>query len=93
MSLYRGFASTPQLVAQVTANIASVPAATAPIIDFTVPGAQPGMFFLVAAPSLETGLALGDAFCSTAGTVRVRVINPTIAAVDAASQVYYFIGL
>ena len=90
---YRGFSSVPQIAVKVTKDVANILAATAPQISFTVPGSQPGMFFLVAAPDLETGLAIGDAHCAVAGTVIVRLINPTVGAIDAASQDFYFLGL
>jgi hypothetical protein len=90
---YRGFSSTPQLVAKVTTDVANITAASVSIVSFTVPGSTPGQFFVVAAPDLDTGLAIGDAFCDTAGTVKVRIINPTIGDVNPVSQDFYFLGL
>ncbi len=91
---YRGFGSAPQLVAKVTADVGNIPTVTSTAVDFTVPGSQPGMFFVIAAPDLTAGLAIsGGAFCGTAGTVTVRFVNPTGLDINPASQAFYFIGL
>ena len=93
MAVYQGFASVPQINVKVTQDPASVTAATVSAESFTVPGSQPGMWFLVSAPALEANLALGGAECTTAGTVVVRIANPTAGNIDPASQDFYFLGL
>lgn len=90
---YQGFSGGPQLIATVTANPASVSAASVSAASLTVPGAKPDMHFIVTAPSLEANLAIGGAFCTTAGTVVVRIINPTASPIDPASQTFYILGL
>jgi len=93
MPVYSGFSSVPQINVAVTANLAEIPTATATKVAFTVPGATPGMFFVIAAPSLEDGLSIGSAYCAVAGTVQVLVVNPTVGPINPASQVFYFLGL
>ena len=90
---YKGFSATPQLVAKVTVVPGSITNVTATKVSATVPGATPGQFFIVAAPDLEANLAIADAYCSTAGTVVVRVVNPTASPIVGASQTWYFLGL
>jgi hypothetical protein len=93
MPSYQGFASTAQINVAVTVDPDSVTAATVGAQSVTVPGAQPGMWFVVSAPSLEANLAIGGAECTTAGTVVVRIVNPTAGNINPASQVFYILGL
>ena len=92
--VYQGFSSVPQIVVgPITIDPDSVSGSSVGAQSLTVPGAQPGMHFIVTAPSLETTLAIGGAYCTTAGTVVVRIVNPTASPVDPASQSFYVIGL
>lgn len=88
-----GFSVTPQLVTKVTVDPASVGAASVSAQSLTVVGATPDMHYIVTAPSLEANLAIGGSYCTTAGTVVVRIINPTAAPIDPASQTFYILGL
>lgn len=90
---YNGFSSVAQLIAEVTQNPAEVAATAVAAESFTVPGARPGMHFVVSAPSLEANLAIGGAECTTDDTVVVRIVNPTALPINPASQTFYFIGL
>ena len=91
---FRGFGSSPQLISgPVTGDPASVSAASVGTVSLTVPGALPDMHFIVTAPSLSANLAIGGSYCTTAGTVVVRLVNPTASPVDDASQSFYVIGL
>jgi len=88
-----GFSGVPQLVAKVTSNPGSISAASVLAHSLTVNGATPDMAYIVTAPSLEANVAIGGAFCTTKGTVVVRLINPTAAPIDPASQTFYVLGL
>jgi hypothetical protein len=90
---YKGFSSAPQLVWKGSVTPGSITNVTATKVSVTVPGSVPGMFFIVAAPDLENNLAIADAYCSAAGTVVVRVVNPTAAPIVGAAQIWYVIGL
>lgn len=91
---YKGFSSVPQIVVgPITADPASIPAASVALLSLTVPGSTPDMHFIVTAPSLVATVAIGGAYCTTAGTVVVRLINPTAAAIDPVSQSFYVLGL
>lgn len=90
---YSGFSSVPQIVAKVTSNPASISAASVLAHSLTVAEARPGMHFIVTAPDLEANVAVGGAYCSTKGTVVVRLVNPTAAPIDPASQTFYVLGL
>lgn len=90
---FTGFSASPQLVAKVTVDPASVGAASVSAQSLTVAGATPDMHFIVTAPSLDTNLAIGGSYCTTAGTVVVRIVNPTAAPIDPVSQTFYILGL
>jgi len=91
---FRGFGSSPQLISgPITGDPGSVAAAAVGTVDLTVPGSTPDMHFIVTAPTLNVGLAIGGSYCTTAGTVVVRLINPTASPIDDASQSFYVIGL
>lgn len=90
---YKGFSAAPQLVAKITLTPGSISLSNVTKVSVTVPGAVPGMFFVCAAPDLDDGLAICGAYCSTAGTVVVRVVNPTGGTIVSPSQVWYIIGL
>lgn len=74
----------------VTSNPASIPSATSLEHTLTIPGAKVGDFPLVIAPSLEANLTLGAAYVSAVNTVKIRICNPTVAAIDPASQAFYY---
>jgi hypothetical protein len=86
-------ASTRPIVIEVTADPGSIAANTTGTVSLTVPGSVPGMMFNVQAPSLATGLVIGQAYCTTAGTVVVVIGNTTVAPVDDASQTFRVVAL
>lgn len=90
---YKGFSAAPQLVAKATVTPGSITNVTVTKVSVTLTGATPGQFFIVAAPDLEANLAIADAYCTTAGTVVVRVVNPTAAPIVGSAQTWYFLGL
>ena len=93
MPNFTGFSAVPQLVASVTVDPDQVAGASVGAQSLTVAGATPDMHFLVTAPSLEANLAIGGAYCTTAGTVVVNLVNPTANPINPASQTFYVLGL
>jgi hypothetical protein len=73
--------------ADVTVDVASIPANTAPDTSVAVAGAKVGDA-IIATPlgTWIAGLVIGPCRCLVAGTVLMRVGNTTVGAVDAASQ-------
>jgi len=71
----------------VTVDVASIPASTAPDTSVAVPAARVGDS-IIATPlgTWIVGLVIGPCRCLVAGTVLMRVGNVTVGAVDAASQ-------
>ena len=74
-----------------TVNPDSVPGASTLDVDVTWNKALPGHFFEVKMPSLASGLAFGGAWCATAGTVKVRLVNVTANPINDVSQTWYFL--
>jgi len=71
----------------VTVDIASIPAATAPDQAVVVPGARVGDQVQIACLSAwPANLSLPQGRVSVAGTVQVRVVNPTAGAIDPGSM-------
>lgn len=90
---FQGFSGVPQLVSgPITYNPPACAAAAVTQITLTVPGATPDMHFHVTAPSLVANLGIVGAFCTTAGQVKVNLINPTASPIDDGSQTWYVIG-
>ena len=86
-------AATRPIVIEVTADAASVTANTTGSVSLTVPGSVPGHMFIVQATALESGLVIGQAYCTTAGTVIVPIGNVTVGNIDPASQTYRVVAL
>lgn len=77
--------------ADVTVDIASVAAATAPDTAVTVPGSRVGdQIQIQPLGTWPANLGLPQGRCLVAGTVQVRVVNPTAGAIDPASQTLRF---
>jgi hypothetical protein len=93
MAQYNGFSSSPQLVTQVTVDLGAAADAGVTEYTLTVPGAIPGMFFIVAAPDLEADLGIVGAYSDTVGEINLRIVNPTALAINPASQTFYILGL
>ena len=71
-----GFA--PQLVTTVAAPVTGLATTVVADRSLTVTGALPEMSFLVTWPALDAGLIMvGAAWCETAGTLKLRLYNPT----------------
>lgn len=65
-------------VGEYTVSPGTVNTVTVKLVSVTVAGAQPSQLFAVnPAVALETGLAIGQPYCVTAGTVVIPFINPT----------------
>lgn len=77
--------------ADITFNPASIPANSTADQTITVPGALPGYPVHVWAESLESGVGISHAWCSAINTVKVRLVNETVGAIDPASQVFRFV--
>lgn len=75
----------------VTADLASINAGDTVEQSFTIGAALPNDWIEVQAKDLEADLILGQAWCATQGTVKVRIANPTVNPIDAASQDFHFI--
>ena len=91
---FKGFSSVAQLVAgPVTGDPGSITNATTLDFELAVPGCTPDMHFIVTAPSLVADLVLGGAFCTTAGTLKIRIGNISAAPINPASQSFYILGL
>lgn len=73
---------------EITNNPDEIAANTTADISLTMGSALPSHFFDVQAPSLESGLVLGQAWCETAGTVKVRLANVTASPINPASQTF-----
>jgi len=79
------------ITVDVTVDVASIPAATAPDTAVTVPGALVGDTIVVQPlGTWPVGLVGPTGRCLVAGTVQMRVGNVTVGAIDPASQAYRF---
>ena len=74
--------------ADITLDMASIPANTTADQTITVNGALPGYPTSVWCEALESGLVIGHAWASALNTVKFRVGNVTTGAIDAASHTY-----
>ena len=71
-----------------TLDVGSVAANTSEEDTVTVNGLETGMYVAVNKPSLEAGLAVGNARVSAADTLAITFINSTGSAIDPASETY-----
>ena len=79
---------TPIVSADVTIDPASVTNATALDVTATVKGLRKGYPVIVWAESLTANIGIGNAHCSAKDTVKFRLLNPTAAPIDPASQTF-----
>jgi hypothetical protein len=70
---------------------ASIASATANEITQTVNGLTLGFPVTVWGPSLEANVSITNAYCSAANTLVFRLSNPTVGAIDPASQTFYVV--
>lgn len=84
-------AASPDRVVDVTVDVASIPANTAPDTAVTVPGSLVGDIITIEPLGVwAVGLGQPTGRCLVAGTVQMRVPNVTVGAIDPASQDYRF---
>lgn len=77
---------TPGLACKVTFDPAAVAANTTASQNITCPGVLPGFAYFVTAASLEAGVFIASAKCTTAGVLAVTFGNCTTGSIDPASQ-------
>lgn len=75
-------------VASLTLDVGSVAANTSEEETFTVEGLTTDMFVSVNKPSLDAGLAVGNARVSAGDTLALTFINSTAGAIDPSSEIY-----
>jgi hypothetical protein len=78
----------PIVSSEFTLNPASIPASTSAVQTVTVKGLRIGFPVMVWAASLEANLAISNAYCSAKDTLKFTLTNPTVSAVDPASQAF-----
>jgi formyltetrahydrofolate synthetase len=81
-------AIVPKNVYAVTNDPASIAAGATANISLSCKGAKKDSFFLASSATLEAGLLIGQAYCTTADSVTVRVANVTSGAINPASAVF-----
>jgi hypothetical protein len=73
----------------VTVDVASIPAATAPDTAITVANARVGDSFIITPlGTWPVGVTLPQGRCLVAGTVQARIANVTVGAIDPGSQTF-----
>lgn len=90
---YASFASVPKFSEQVVLDPSNVPAGQVSVETFAVPGLKTGLITLAEAPSLETGLVLVNAYCAANNVLTLVIWNPSVAAVNGASQTVYVVQI
>lgn len=87
-------ALAPSFSGVYTAAAGTVNSVTATLISVTVGEAQPNMVILATpAEALAAGVAMGQAYCTTAGTVVIPFVNPTAGNVDVGNVSVNIVGL
>ena len=76
------------VASDVTIDPGSVGAAAGLDVTATVGGLRTGYPVSVWAESLEADLVICNAHCSAANTLKFRLVNPTAAPIDPASQTF-----
>ncbi len=84
--------AVPQIVTTVAAPVTAVTAGTLATRSLTIGGSTPDMVFYVNWPLLDTGLVIAAVWCDTAGTVKLRLHNPTGGDITPAAQTLKVIG-
>jgi len=74
-----------------TVDPGSVSGASTLDVSVTWNKALPGHFFDVKIPTLASGLGIVGAWCDTAGTVKVRLMNATASPIDDTAKTWYFL--
>ena len=82
----------PQLVTTVAAPVTALTTTVIADRSLTVPGAMPEYSYQVTWPAIDTGLLLITAWCEVAGTLKVRLYNPTGGTITPAAATLKIIG-
>jgi len=93
MASFRGGSGDYQFLSNVTLNPANVTASSISSETFTITGINTDTMYVVDAPSLEAGLFLLGAVPTAVNTLRLDILNTTLADINPASQVFRIIGL
>lgn len=87
-------AFAPSFSGVYTAAAGTVNSVTATLISVTVGEAQPSMVILATpAEALAAGVAMGQAYCVTKGTVVIPFVNPTAGNVAVGDVAVKIVGL
>jgi hypothetical protein len=87
-------AITPSWTVSLTGNPNELPANSTATSTFTTGNtARPTDFIICSAPSLESGLIVADAYCTTAGQIIMKLANVTGSPINPASQTFNFLAL
>lgn len=84
--------SVPQFVQEVTLNPANVPSSSTSVETFTITGIRLNTMYHCDALSLEAGLAIIGCRPTATNTLELTFFNPTVAAINPASQTFRIIG-
>lgn len=84
--------SVPQIVTTVAAPVTALLTTVIADRSLTIGGATPDMTFYVNWPQLDAGLIIGGVWCETAGTVKLRLYNPTVSTITPGAQTLKVIG-
>ena len=82
----------PQLVTTVAAPETALLTTVIADRSLSVPGARPEYAYQVTWPAIDTGLLLITAWCETAGTLKIRLYNPTGGTITPAAATLKVIG-
>jgi hypothetical protein len=86
-------AINPSFIAKIPFNVPSCAANATTNISIPAPGAPKDHFYLVSASGLNANLVISDAYCTTPGTVIVRLGNLTNAAIDPPTITFNIVAL
>ena len=91
---YSGFSAAPQLIAgPITATFTEVVAGSLGTLALDVPGARPGMFFIVKCPTLDANFAIVSAECTAVDVVDIRISYAVVGNATPTAASVYVIGL
>jgi len=76
----------------VTVDVASIPANLIALTDVVLPDVVPGDTIILTPPAGGLSVLIGalPGYCTTAGTAVMPFVNPSVAALDAASAVFNY---
>lgn len=83
----------PSYKASIAVNVPSCAANATTNVSLTAPGSKVDYFYVVSASGLDANLVISDAYCTTAGTIIVRLGNLTAAPIDPATITFNILGL